>query len=43
VAWLKDVLADREYEVIVEYLHNAEKYQDPHVKTELSEIALPHA
>jgi uridine monophosphate synthetase len=39
VEWLKDVLADKEYEVIVDYLQNAEKYQDPHVQAELSEIA----
>jgi len=43
IAWLKDVLADREYEVIVDYLHTAEKYQDPHVQAELSKLALPHA
>lgn len=40
VAWLKDVLADREYEVIVDYLHDAENYQDPRVQTELSDFAM---
>lgn len=39
IAWLKDVFADREYEVIVDYLHDAEKYQDPRVQAELSELA----
>lgn len=39
MAWLKDVLADQEYEVIVDYLHSTEKYQDTHVQAELSEIA----
>ncbi len=39
VEWLKDVLADQEYEVIVDYLQNAEKYQDPRVQAELSELA----
>ena len=43
IAWLKDVLADREYEVIVDYLHNVEKYQDPLVQAELSKLAVPHA
>ncbi len=38
VPWLKDVLADQEYEVIVDYLRDTEKYQDPHVQAELSEI-----
>jgi uridine monophosphate synthetase len=39
VAWLKDILADQEYEVIVDYLNNAETYQDPRVQAELSELA----
>jgi uridine monophosphate synthetase len=38
--WLKGDLADQEYEFIVNYLHNAEHYQDPRVQAELSEIAL---
>ena len=38
--WLKNVLADREYEVIVDYLRDTEKYQDPRVQAELSEIAM---
>mgnify|MGYP001086582075 CR=1 FL=1 len=38
--WLKNVLADQEYEVIVDYLHDTEKYQDSHVQAELSEIAI---
>ena len=38
--WLKDVLADQEYEVIVDYLRDTEKYQDSHVQAELSEIAM---
>lgn len=40
MAWLKDILADQEYEVIVDYLHGTEKYQDPRVQAELSEIAM---
>ncbi|MHC1610343.1 MAG: orotate phosphoribosyltransferase [Candidatus Methanospirareceae archaeon] len=40
MAWLKDVLADQEYEVIVDYLHSTEKYQDPRVQAELSEIGV---
>ena len=39
VAWLKDVFADWEYEVIVDYLHDAEKYQDSRVQAELFELA----
>ncbi len=42
VSWLKDVFADYEYEVIVDYLQDSEKYQDPHVKEELFDIALRH-
>jgi len=38
--WLKDVFADREYEVIVDYLRNSGKYQDPSMQKELLEIAL---
>jgi hypothetical protein len=38
--WLKNVLADQEYEVIVDYLHDSKKYQDPRVQAELSEIAM---
>jgi len=38
--WLKNVLADQEYEVIVDYLHDSKKYQDSHVQAELSEIAI---
>jgi orotate phosphoribosyltransferase len=40
VPWLKNILADQEYEVIVDYLHDSKKYQDPHVQAELSEIAM---
>lgn len=40
VPWLKDVLADQEYEVIVDYLCDTKKYQDPRVQAELSEITM---
>jgi orotate phosphoribosyltransferase len=40
IAWLKDVLADQEYEVIIDYLYDAEKYQESRVQAELSDIAL---
>ena len=40
IAWLKDVLADREYEVIVDYLHGSERYQDSQVQAELAAIAM---
>ena len=40
IVWLKDVLADREYEVIVDYLHDAESYQDPRVQAELFGFAM---
>ena len=40
VEWLKDVLADQEYVVIVDYLNDTDKYQDPRVQAELSEIAM---
>ncbi len=38
--WLKDVFAEREYEVIVEYLRDYKKYQDSRVQEELRTIAM---
>lgn len=38
--WLKDVFADQEYKVIIDYLYNPRKYQDPSMQKELLEIAL---
>ncbi len=38
IAGLKEVLADREYEVIRDYLQHAEHYQDPGVQAELAAL-----
>ena len=40
VTWLKDVFAEREYEVIVDYLRDPERYQDARVQEELRTSAL---
>lgn len=40
VMWLKDVFTDDEYEVIVDYLRDHKKYQDPHIQDELRRLAL---
>jgi uridine monophosphate synthetase len=37
--WLEEVFADQEYEVIVDYLQDNEKYQDPSLQEDLSNIA----
>jgi uridine monophosphate synthetase len=38
IKWLKEVLADREYEIIHDYLRRPEHYQDPHVHAELAAL-----
>jgi uridine monophosphate synthetase len=40
VTWLRDLFAEREYEVIVEYLRDHERYQDSRVQEELRTIAM---
>jgi orotate phosphoribosyltransferase len=40
VTWLRDVFADHEYEIIVDYLRDHEKYQDSRVQEELMKIAM---
>ncbi|MBE0516335.1 MAG: hypothetical protein IBX41_02935 [Methanophagales archaeon] len=40
VTWLRDVFAEREYAVIVEYLRDYKRYQDPRVQEELMTIAI---
>jgi orotate phosphoribosyltransferase len=39
LGWLRDILADREYEVLVEYLRDSSAYQDPRVQADLAELA----
>jgi len=39
VRWLKEVFADQEYEVIVDYLRDHEHYQDPRVQEDLRTLA----
>ncbi|HDS45996.1 MAG TPA: hypothetical protein ENN68_07930 [Methanomicrobia archaeon] len=38
INWLRDVLADREYEIICDYLQHPEHYQDPRVHAELATL-----
>lgn len=38
IKWLKEVLADREYELICDYLQHPEHYQDPRVQAELAAL-----
>jgi orotate phosphoribosyltransferase len=40
--WLKEVLADREYEIIRDYLQHPEHYQDPRVQAELAALVSEH-
>lgn len=40
VTWLKNVFAEQEYEVIVDYLRDHEKYQDPRIQEDLRTIAM---
>lgn len=39
IGWLRDILADREYEVLAEYLRDPGAYQDPRVQAEVAELA----
>jgi hypothetical protein len=39
IGWLRDILADREYEVLVEYLRDSTAYQDPRVQADLAKLA----
>jgi orotate phosphoribosyltransferase len=39
IGWLRDILADREYEVLAAYLRDSSAYQDPRVQAELAELA----
>ena len=39
IGWLRDILADLEYEVLVEYLRDSSAYQDQRVQADLAELA----
>jgi orotate phosphoribosyltransferase len=39
IGWLRDILADREYEVLVDYLRDSSAYQDPRVQADLAVLA----
>jgi hypothetical protein len=38
--WLKEVFTDQEYEIIVDYLQDYEKYQDSGLQKDLFDIAM---
>jgi len=40
IGWLKDRMAPKEYETVVDYLANEQKYQNPLVQEELRKVAI---
>ncbi len=40
VLWLKELMAPTEYEILIDYLKDEQKYQDPKIQEQLRNIAI---